>query len=166
MRSTETARMHGTIATSSSEPLNSDIPYDEFVRLQIAGRSDGQCQTCKRPRKHWRLSTGLPPPDYSWPAPTQLSRLKKNVNAVAMNNWTISSIPWARPCSGLTVGCSRCHSHKFDPLPQFDYYRLSSCFADVGFSDTGINMQPEAFRKAKSEFDAAHGPSGRRPHAA
>ena len=30
---------------------------------------------------------------------------------------------------GLTVGCARCHNHKFDPIPQADYYRLQAFFA-------------------------------------
>ena len=30
---------------------------------------------------------------------------------------------------GLTVGCARCHTHKFDPIPQRDYYRLLSVFS-------------------------------------
>ncbi len=29
---------------------------------------------------------------------------------------------------GLTVGCARCHDHKYDPLPQKDYYRLQAIF--------------------------------------
>src|SRR5207247_2330507 len=32
---------------------------------------------------------------------------------------------------GLTVGCARCHDHKFDPIPQRDYYRLCAVFAGV-----------------------------------
>src|SRR5207247_4352556 len=30
---------------------------------------------------------------------------------------------------GLTMGCARCHSHKFDPIPHEDYYRLMAVFA-------------------------------------
>ena len=59
---------------------------------------------------------------------------------------------------GLTVGCSRCHSHKFDPLPQSDYYRLTSCFAEVGSQDASINMKPAEFREAKAAYDTALAP--------
>ncbi|MCH8829193.1 MAG: DUF1549 domain-containing protein, partial [Planctomycetes bacterium] len=29
---------------------------------------------------------------------------------------------------GLTLGCARCHDHKYDPLPQYDYYRMAAAF--------------------------------------
>ena len=36
---------------------------------------------------------------------------------------------------GLTVGCARCHNHKFDPIPQSDYYRLQATLAATDFKD-------------------------------
>src|SRR6185437_5918003 len=36
---------------------------------------------------------------------------------------------------GLTVHCARCHDHKFDPIPQRDYYRLQAVFAGVDRGD-------------------------------
>ncbi|MBK9171285.1 MAG: DUF1553 domain-containing protein [Bryobacterales bacterium] len=36
---------------------------------------------------------------------------------------------------GLTVNCARCHDHKFDPIPQTDYYRLQSIFGGVQFAE-------------------------------
>lgn len=137
--------------------LNSDIPYDEFVRLQIAGdlMANVNVQTAEEALEAVNriAATGLLVAGTYTTQQTQKERERSRYEQLddIVNTLGTSML-------GLTVGCSRCHSHKFDPLPQFDYYRLSSCFADVGFSDTGINMQPEAFRKAKSEFDAAHGP--------
>ena len=46
---------------------------------------------------------------------------------------------------GLTVGCARCHSHKFDPLPKHDYYRFVANFAEVGSADVQLNSKPEEF---------------------
>src|SRR5215475_5430211 len=42
---------------------------------------------------------------------------------------------------GVTVGCARCHNHKFDPIPQKDYYRMQAVFFstrpnDVPLTDT------------------------------
>ena len=59
---------------------------------------------------------------------------------------------------GLTVGCARCHDHKFDPLPTHDYYRIVSCFAATGFQDFDHDPDPSATRAAKEKFDRAHQP--------
>src|SRR5262249_1758453 len=37
---------------------------------------------------------------------------------------------------GLTIGCARCHEHKFDPIPQTDYYQLLSFFRNIRLNDT------------------------------
>ena len=39
---------------------------------------------------------------------------------------------------GLTVGCARCHNHKFDPILQSDYYRLQAIFASTELKDVEI----------------------------
>ena len=43
---------------------------------------------------------------------------------------------------GVTVGCARCHEHKFDPIEQRDYYRLQAVFAGVGRADR--EFEPDA----------------------
>ena len=49
---------------------------------------------------------------------------------------------------GITVGCARCHDHKFDPVPQLDYYRIAACFAGVrhGERSLGTRALPESER--------------------
>ena len=137
--------------------LNSDIPYDEFVRLQIAGDllTDVNVKTTDEALTAVNniAATGLL---VAGTYTTQQTQKERERSRYEQLDDIVSTL--GTSMLGLTVGCSRCHSHKFDPLPQFDYYRLTSCFADVGFADTGINMQPEAFQKAKAEYDAAHAP--------
>ena len=137
--------------------LNSDMPYDEFVRLQIAGDllTDLNVQTTDAALTAVNniAATGLL---VAGTYTTQQTQKERERSRYEQLDDIVSTL--GTSMLGLTVGCSRCHSHKFDPLPQFDYYRLSSCFANVGFADTSINMQPEAFNKAKSDFDAAHAP--------
>ncbi len=57
---------------------------------------------------------------------------------------------------GLTVGCARCHNHKFDPIPQSDYYRLQAIFAATDLKDQPIatKQEVEALEQAKKAFDA------------
>ncbi len=59
---------------------------------------------------------------------------------------------------GLTIGCCRCHDHKYDAFPQADYYRLLSTFTTTVRSDYEMNLDPEGYRKAKVAFDAEHRP--------
>lgn len=137
--------------------LNSDMPYNEFVRLQIAGDllANSEVQTADEARTavDTVAATGvLVAGTYT----TQQTEKERERSRYEQLDDIVSTL--GTSMLGLTVGCSRCHSHKFDPLPQHDYYRLASCFAEVGFADVGINMQPEAFRAAKAEYDTAHAP--------
>src|SRR5260370_3596347 len=45
---------------------------------------------------------------------------------------------------GLSVGCARCHDHKFDPIPQRDYYRMQAIFAP--YQKTRVFMEYNAAR--------------------
>jgi hypothetical protein len=47
---------------------------------------------------------------------------------------------------GLTTGCARCHNHKFDPIPQADYYRLQAVFAGVQHGEREIATEAEKRR--------------------
>jgi hypothetical protein len=51
--------------------------------------------------------------------------------------------------AGLTVQCARCHDHKFDPIPQEDYYRLQAVFAGVGRGEVAFEPDPGAAKKRK-----------------
>ncbi|TXT22928.1 MAG: hypothetical protein FD138_3346, partial [Planctomycetota bacterium] len=59
---------------------------------------------------------------------------------------------------GLTIGCARCHDHKFDPIPMADYYRMLSAFTTTVRSEIDLDLDPATFKKQKSAFDAEHAP--------
>ncbi len=59
---------------------------------------------------------------------------------------------------GLTIGCARCHDHKFDALPQADYYRLLSAFTRTVRSEKEFDFDPEGYRRNKQAWDLAHAP--------
>lgn len=86
--------------------LNEDLPYDRFLVAQIAGD---------------QIAT----PENPWPMAAQgfltLGRRFLNNNTDIIDD-RIDVI--CRGTMGLTVGCARCHDHKFDPIPTADYYSL------------------------------------------
>ncbi len=45
---------------------------------------------------------------------------------------------------GLTIGCARCHDHKFDPIPQADYYRMLATFTTTVRSEIDLDLDPGA----------------------
>src|SRR5439155_4777648 len=59
---------------------------------------------------------------------------------------------------GLTVGCARCHDHKFDAIPARDYYRLLAAFTTVVRTEVELDLDPAGYAKAKAAFDAEHAP--------
>ncbi|HZL99411.1 MAG TPA: DUF1549 and DUF1553 domain-containing protein, partial [Planctomycetota bacterium] len=93
------------------EALNADLPYDRFVREQLAGDEleDGTPSSAVATGLY-RLGVWDGEPDDG-----ELARFDELDDTVR----TISE-----GFMGLTLGCARCHDHKFDPLPQEDYYSL------------------------------------------
>jgi len=105
------------------ESLNADLPYDEFVRRQLAG-------DVVRPDDPETLrATGFlvaGPHDIVVPAS---ERMKATMRQDEMED-LLGTV--GQTFLGLTVNCARCHDHKFDPIAQKDYYRLAAVFAGVG----------------------------------
>jgi hypothetical protein len=95
--------------------LNDDIPYDEFVRLQIAG------DLLKPGDEDAAIATGFVLAGPDMPDINLLEERRHMVlSEVAA---TVGSV-----LLGLQVGCAECHDHKFDPISQADFYRLRSFF--------------------------------------
>src|SRR5437868_5351770 len=71
---------------------------------------------------------------------------------------------------GLTVGCARCHDHKFDPIPQRDFYRMQSIFApavndrvfleynSARFYDLAANTREFRLRQIGTQIDTIFTP--------
>ena len=101
--------------------FNDDLPYDEFVRRQIAGDSmnDGVATGFLVAGPHVPAATvGREPSAVRAARTDRMDEVLQTVGASVM---------------GVTVGCARCHNHKFDPLTIRDYYALSAVFQDVEF---------------------------------
>ena len=105
--------------------FNQDKPYDRFVREQIAGDEmypgDADALVAVGFNRHF--------PDESNAANIMLRRQE------LLNDITDTV---ALTFMGMTVGCARCHDHKFDPILHKDYYRLSAFFANVKLHDDAV----------------------------
>ena len=111
--------------------LNEDKPWDRFVREQIAGdvsvsrRSAGLCRD-RLPRSR---SVGLRRVIRNC-AKERLTRTTPGCStAMTLSRRSVSTF------SSMTAHCARCHDHKFDPIPQQDYYNLQSVFAGIDRAD-------------------------------
>ncbi|MEW4490492.1 DUF1549 domain-containing protein [Thalassoglobus sp. JC818] len=101
------------------DALNRDTPYDEFVRQQIAG--DLLEADDYQERQRQLVATGflaLGPHNYENQDKEQL-----RMDIVDEQVDTIG-----RVFLGMTIGCARCHDHKFDPIPTADYYAMAGIF--------------------------------------
>ena len=104
--------------------LNADKPYDQFLTEQIAGDELFDYKAAKQltPEQREKLvATGFlrmgPDGTYSTSQAFVPERLKVVADQLQILTSTVL---------GLTVACARCHDHKYDPIPQRDYYRLSA----------------------------------------
>jgi hypothetical protein len=120
------------------ESLNADLPYDAFVRAQLAGdRLGADVATGFLVGGAWDQ---VKSPDPVLTANQRADELHDMVS-------TTSSA-----FLGLTVGCARCHDHKFDPVPQTDYYRLKAVFAGVEHGEREVTLpsaEPRQDRRAE-----------------
>lgn len=104
--------------------LNSDMPYDEFVRMQIAG------DVINPSDPHSVIATGFLVAG-AWDAvgqSQQSAAMKAVVRQDELEDY-VGTIGQA--FLGLTINCARCHDHKFDPITQKEYYRISAALAGV-----------------------------------
>jgi hypothetical protein len=121
--------------------FNDDKPYSEFVREQLAGDEiDPNNETLLVASGFNRLGT--------------LRKNAGNQDVASSRNEVLTEMANIVGAAylGVTVGCARCHDHKFDPFRQSDYYRLQAHFAQTDVNDI-VQATPEeqAAWKAKSE---------------
>ena len=106
--------------------LNSDKPYDRFLQEQIAGDELADYERASvitQEMEDQLVATAFlrMAPDPTWANLTGFVPDRLEVTADSMD--VLGS-----GVMGLTFKCARCHSHKFDPIPQRDYYRLVAIF--------------------------------------
>ena len=127
--------------------LNQDMPYDQFVRWQLAG-DEFEPENPLALMATGFLGCGV--------FPTQITA--NEVERTRYDALDDMAATTGSAMLGLSVGCARCHDHKFDPIPQADYYRLVSTFTTTVRSNLDVNLDPEGYKQAKAAFDAEHAP--------
>jgi len=113
--------------------LNEDKPYRPFIIEQIAGDSFGVEEATG-------FLVGGPWDQVKSPDPV----LTANQRADELHDM-VSTVGTA--FLGLTVGCARCHNHKFDPIPQSDYYALVASLAGVTHGERPLKMRDAEARE-------------------
>ena len=106
--------------------FSDDKPYDEFLREQLAGDEMVDYQNVSEITEEMYsklVATGFlrMTPDGTYYDITNFVPDRLKVIADQMEVLTSATM-------GLTIGCARCHDHKYDPIPQRDYYRLVAVF--------------------------------------
>jgi hypothetical protein len=114
------------------ESFNQDKPYDQFVKEQLAGDEiDSTNNTLL-------VASGF----------NRLGPLRKNAgnqDVASSQNEVLTEMTniVGSAFLGVTVGCARCHDHKFDPFRQSDYYRMQAHFAQLKSNDLVLATKEE-----------------------
>ncbi|MBM3995229.1 MAG: DUF1553 domain-containing protein [Planctomycetes bacterium] len=127
--------------------LNDDMPFDQFLRWQIAGDQivPGDLNAI--------AATGFLVAG-SYPGQTT----SKTLALIRYDHLDDMVSTLGTSMLGLSLGCARCHEHKYDPIPQEDYYRLVAALGRTDSANLKVNTNPGGYKKAKDTFDAAHAP--------
>ncbi len=125
------------------DALADDMPYDEFIRLQLAADLMDPSDT----DSHLALGfLGLGPKYY-----------RRNAPEVMADEWEDRIDTVTRGLLGLTVACARCHDHKYDPISTSDYYALAGVFASTEMFNRPLSEAVEAKDgQAKDPKEAVH----------
>ncbi|MEO2015395.1 MAG: DUF1553 domain-containing protein [Fuerstiella sp.] len=106
--------------------FNNDLPYDRFIREQIVGDALGA-----------DIATGFlvaGPHDLVKGQDPNLALMQRQDELSDLINVTGTTF------MGLTLGCARCHNHKFDPITQRDFYSIQAVFAGVNHADRRLPL--------------------------
>jgi hypothetical protein len=115
--------------------FNGDKPYDRLIFEQLAGDSVGQDAATG-------FLVGGPCDKVKSPDPV-LTRMQRQDELTDMINTTGTAF------LGLTLGCAKCHNHKFDPIPQKDFYAVQAVFAGVQHGERPLVSVAEPERVAQ-----------------
>ncbi len=121
------------------EALNRDLPYDRFVKLQLAADRLVPADDNRDLAALGFLTVGR--------------RFLNDAQEIADDRIDVTT----RGLMGLGVQCARCHDHKFDPIPTADYYSLWGVFMSSEEPKEGPLLGPRGGTPASRDYDAQRG---------
>lgn len=102
--------------------FNNNLPYDEFLRQQLAGDLI--------PSDDWRKKAEMMvATSFLLLGPTNYELQDKDILEMDIIDEQLDTL--GKAFMGMTLGCARCHDHKFDPIPTRDYYALAGIFKNT-----------------------------------
>ena len=119
--------------------FNQDLPYDEFVRQQLAGDGvgTGEALGFLVAGPHVPAATvGQEPSAIRQARADRMDEIMQTVGASML---------------GVTMSCARCHNHKFDPISIQDYYSMTAVFQDIEFGSRFPEFSKDHPRKMKAD---------------
>ena len=128
------------------DAFNRDLPFDRFLTEQIAGDllpADSDEQRTRQTVATGFLALGT----------KMLSERDKQKLTFDVADDQIDTV--GRAAMGLTLGCARCHDHKFDPIPTREYYALAGIFASTKTLDGEMQKYVSDFVRVPLPEDPA-----------
>ncbi len=124
--------------------FNDDMPYDLFVKAQLAADLMEEKSRAKMLPALGFLGQG---PWFYDNGSVEVTRADERHDRVDVVS---------RGFLGLTVGCARCHNHKYDPIPTKDYYALSGVFLNTVYHEYPMVPKSvhEEYKKNEKEIEA------------
>ncbi len=120
------------------DAFNADMPYDQFTRYQLAGDELAPDDPAAI------IATGYL---RLWPYESNQRDVAKQWNGITDEITDITGAVFM----GMSMGCAKCHDHKFDPILHDDYFRMKSFFAGIYPDDNIVAATPEE----KKQYAAA-----------
>jgi hypothetical protein len=126
--------------------FNEDIPYPQFVHEQLAGDVVGNGDLLTQAATGFLVGGPHDLVGNAVPEVKIQQRMDDMADMVSLTGTTFL---------GLTVGCARCHDHKFDPISQKDFYSFQAVFAGVEHAERPVRSADTAARRREAEALAA-----------
>jgi mono/diheme cytochrome c family protein len=129
------------------QALNEDVPFDVFVRRQLAG-DELEPDDPRAVAATGFLASG---PNALLPD-NLLEEERLRQRYIELDDVVTTT---GAALLGLTLGCARCHDHKFDPIPTRDYYRMLAALHSGDRAEVPLGTRAEvgAYRRAKGEWE-------------